>query len=88
MASIGADQQTSPGHFYWLFYSQQIQNCRRDILERASVAQFPSEPRIAKDERDRGGGVRGVWTAGLGVDHLLAIPVVGGDDSRALDSLD
>src|SRR5205823_3303720 len=61
-----------------------MQQRRGDIGQSSPLPQlFSPEAVIHDDQLDVVGGVGGVRAAGVGVDHLFAVAVVGGDDRRA-----
>ena len=71
-----------------------LEHGRRDVLQRAVGTQGEAA-RVAfeigrgdgvfggDDERYRISGVRSLRAAGCGIDHLLGVAVVGGDDHRS-----
>src|SRR5436190_22489642 len=68
-------------HFARHLYLQQVQDRGPDVAQRAAVAQgaarvvaFPHQ-----HERHRIGRMRRVGAAGHGIDHQLAVAVIGGD---------
>src|SRR5689334_23071922 len=76
--------QIATRHFRWLFKTKQTEQRRRDVFERAPTAELHSD-RFFMDQvkRDGIGRVCGVRTAGHGIDHLLGVAVIGGDERNA-----
>ncbi len=82
-------QQASPGHLLGLGQSHDFQQRRADVGQRAA---FPQRPALVLAVEDDQGNVadrvRRVRAVGRAVDHLLEVPVVGGDDRCAAHALD
>ena len=81
-ASAGAGSSRSrSGHLRRLLDAQQGEDGRREVAEPAALWGHAGV-RTVDPERHRVGGVRGVRAA-VGLDHVLAVAVVGGDAEQA-----
>src|SRR5437868_14540200 len=72
---ISSNPQILPGHLLGLWYSQQSQHRRSDVLERTSFAQ-PSMLIINQEQLHRIGCMRRERPAGCRIDHLFSVPVI------------
>src|SRR5512141_3506508 len=71
------------GHFRRNGQRQKVEDRRGEVLERAVFPQPRADgPRVGKNKGHEVRRVRGEGTAGLRVDHLLGVAVVGGHERR------
>src|SRR5437867_3408502 len=77
-------EQAPAVHLLGLWNLDQLQQGWNDVCQQASLTQAPAAKPL-RDEHagDRIGRVGGVRASRLGVEHLLAISVVGRNDSRS-----
>jgi hypothetical protein len=76
--------QTYPRHLRRLLQIHHLQRRRRNIRQLTAFAQPPAfEAIVHHDQLHRISRMRRMRPAGRGVDHLLAVPMVGGHDGRA-----
>ena len=78
------DDERAPGHFRRLGEAEEREDGRRDVGEDAAFAAALGGVGGDVDEVDEVGGVRGIWRT-VGVPHLLAVAVVGGEEQAAAE---
>src|ERR1700730_10286497 len=81
---LGGHEQIVSGHFGRLLHSKKKQKCRRDVGEDSILAAEFRGVLCDVDEMHKIGRVRSIWRA-VRVTHLLAISVIGRDETFSVD---
>ena len=87
MGRRGQAAEVDAGHLGRRLDAQEAEDGRADIAEGAAAAEGWFARGVHQDERHGVRGMRGMRSTGLGIDHLLTVAMVGGDENAGTGAL-